>query len=209
MKKAFIYCRVSTDKQETERQIKDLTSYCANNGFEIVGKLEEEISATKSIKSREHLIKLVRDSKADYFIAQDISRFSRNVKVGLELKDRLHQFGVCLIFTQTGLHSLNDDKTENDVARMLFTMLMSVYEMENSTKKAHIKNGLKNARSKGIILGRPIGSTKDLTTKYKKVVKELKEGNSIRRTAKVCEVATSLVQRVKTQMIEKSLLTNS
>lgn len=200
MKKAFIYCRVSTDKQETERQIKDLKQYCLNNEFEIVGVLEEEISATKSIKAREHLIQLVKDSKADYFIAQDISRFSRNVKVGLELKDRLHQFGVCLIFTQTSLKSLNEDKTENDVARMLFTMLMSVYEMENSTKKAQIRNGLKNARSRGIILGRPIGTFTDLKVKYKNVVRELNNGMSIRKTAKICEVAPSLVQRVKKQM---------
>ena len=209
MKKAFIYCRVSTDKQETERQIKDLTNYCLNNGFEIVGKLEEEISATKSIKAREHLIKLVQDSKADYFIAQDISRFSRNVKVGLELKDRLHQFGVCLIFTQTGLQSLNEDKTENDVARMLFTMLMSVYEMENSTKKFHIKNGLKNAKSKGVVLGRPIGTKVNLIVKYKKVVKSLQEGNSIIKTSKICferKSAKSLVQRVRMQMIEEGLL---
>ena len=209
MKKAFIYCRVSTDKQETERQIKDLTNYCLNNGFEIVGKLEEEISATKSIKAREHLIKLVQDSKADYFIAQDISRFSRNVKVGLELKDRLHQLGVCLIFTQTGLHSLNEDKTENDVARMLFTMLMSVYEMENSTKKSQIRNGLKNARSKGVVLGRPIGTKVNLIIKYKKVVKSLQEGNSIIKTSKICferKSAKSLVQRVRMQMIEEGLL---
>ena len=200
-KKAFIYCRVSTDKQETERQIKDLKQYCLNNEFEIVGVLEEEISATKSIKAREHIIEEVKKSKAEYFIAQDISRFSRNVKVGLELKDRLHQFGVCLIFTQTGLKSLNEDKTENDVARMLFTMLMSVYEMENSTKKAQIRNGLKNARSRGVILGRPIGTFTDLKAKYKNVVKELNNGISVRRTAKLCSVAPSLVQRVKKQML--------
>jgi DNA invertase Pin-like site-specific DNA recombinase len=200
MKKAFIYCRVSTDKQETERQIKDLKQYCLNNEFEIVGILEEEVSATKSIKAREHLIEIVKKSKADYFIVQDISRFSRNVKVGLELKDRLHQFGVCLIFKETGLKSLNEDNTENDVARMLFTMLMSVYEMENSTKKTQIRNGLKNARSKGIVLGRPIGTFTDLKAKYKNVVRELNKGMSVRKTAKICDVAPSLVQRVKKQM---------
>lgn len=200
MKKAFIYCRVSTDKQETERQINDLRKYCLNNDFEIVGVLEEEISATKSIKAREHIIEEVKKSKAEYFIAQDISRFSRNVKVGLELKDKLHNIGVSLVFTETGLHSLNTDKSENDMARMVFTMLMSVYEMENSTKKAQIRNGLKNARNKGIVLGRPIGSQINLLTKYKNVVKEINNGISVRKTAKLCDVAPSLVQRVKKQM---------
>ena len=198
-KTAFIYCRVSTDKQETERQIRELTSYCSSNGYEIVGSLEEEISATKSIKSREHLIQKVKDSKANHFISQDISRFSRNTKVGIELKDRLHQLNVCLLFIQTGLKSLNEDGTENDTARLLFNMLLSVYEMENSTKIRMIKNGLLNAKANGKILGRKIGYKENLIIKYPKIVKELKT-NSIRRTAKLCEVQKSLVQRVKLQM---------
>ena len=37
--------------------------------------------------------------------------------------------------------------------------------------------------------------------KYKNIVKELNNGISIRRTAKLCSVAPSLVQRVKKQMI--------
>lgn len=198
-KTAFIYCRVSTDKQETERQIRELTSYCLNNGYEIVGQLEEKISATKSIKSREHLIQKVNDSKANYFIAQDISRFSRNTKVGIDLKDKLHQLKVCLLFIQTGLFSLNEDGTENDNARFLFNTLLSVYEMENSTKIRMIKNGLLNAKANGKILGRKIGYKEDLILKYPKIVKELKT-NSIRRTALLCSVQKSLVQRVKLQM---------
>mgnify|MGYP006184926743 CR=1 FL=1 len=43
--------------------------------------------------------------------------------------------------------------------------------MENSTKKSQIRNGLKNARSKGVVLGRPIGTKVNLIIKYKKVVK--------------------------------------
>ena len=198
-KTAFIYCRVSTDKQETERQIKELTSYCLNNGYEVVGTLEEKISATKSIKKREHLIQLVKDSKANYFIAQDISRFSRNTKVGIDLKDKLHQLKVCLLFVQTGLFSLNEDGTENDNARFLFNTLLSVYEMENATKIRMIKSGLANARANGKILGRRVGYKENLLIKYPKIVKELKT-NTIRRTALLCSVEKSLVQRVKFQM---------
>jgi DNA invertase Pin-like site-specific DNA recombinase len=198
-KTAFIYCRVSTDKQETERQIRELTNYCNVNGYEVLGTLQESVSATKSVKSREHLIQLVKDSKANHFIAQDISRFSRNTKVGIELKDRLHQLKVCLIFIQTGLKSLDSDGTENDTARLLFNMLLSVYEMENSTKIKMIKNGLANAVMNGKVLGRKVGYKENLILKYPKIVKELKT-NSIRRTAKLCDVHTSLVQRVKLQL---------
>ena len=200
--KAFIYCRVSTEKQETERQLRDLRDYCKRNDYEIVQEFQETISATKSKKHRQHLIDAVRKSKAKYFIADDISRFSRNVKVGLEIKDELHEMGVCLVFAQTGMKSLDEDGTPNAVANMVFVTLMNVYEMENATRIQLIKSGLRNAVAKGQTLGRPEGTTENLTGKYPKIVKLLEKGTSIRNTALLSKKAKSLVQRVKTQMKE-------
>ena len=204
--KAFIYCRVSTEKQETERQLRDLRDYCKRNDYEIVEEFQENISATKSKIQRQHLIDAVRKSKAKYFIADDISRFSRNVKVGLEIKDELHEMGVCLVFVQTGMKSLNEDGTPNAMANMVFVSLMNVYEMENSTKRQMIKSGLRNAVANGKTLGRPEGTTEDLLSKYPKVVKLLQNGTSIRNTALLSQKAKSLVQRVKIQMTETELV---
>jgi DNA invertase Pin-like site-specific DNA recombinase len=204
--KAFIYCRVSTEKQETERQLRDLRDYCKRNDYEIAEEFQENISATKSKVQRQHLIDAVRKSKAKYFIADDISRFSRNVKVGLEIKDELHEMGVCLVFVQTGMKSLNEDGTPNAMANMVFVSLMNVYEMENSTKRQMIKSGLRNAVANGKTLGRPEGTTEDLLIKYPKVVKLLQNGTSIRNTALLSQKAKSLVQRVKVQMEETELV---
>lgn len=204
--KAFIYCRVSTEKQETERQLRDLRDYCKRNDYEIAEEFQENISATKSKVQRQHLIDAVRKSKAKYFIADDISRFSRNVKVGLEIKDELHEMGVCLVFVQTGMKSLNEDGTPNAMANMVFVSLMNVYEMENSTKRQMIKSGLRNAVANGKTLGRPEGTTEDLLSKYPKVVKLLQNGTSIRNTALLSQKAKSLVQRVKVQMAETELV---
>lgn len=204
--KAFIYCRVSTEKQETERQLRDLRDYCKRNDYEIVEEFQENISATKSKIQRQHLIDAVRKSKAKYFIADDISRFSRNVKVGLEIKDELHEMGVCLVFVQTGMKSLNEDGTPNAMANMVFINLMNVYEMENSTKRQMIKSGLRNAVANGKTLGRPEGTTENLLNKYPKVVKLLQNGTSIRNTALLTQKAKSLVQRVKVQITESEEL---
>ena len=204
--KAFIYCRVSTEKQETERQLRDLRDYCKRNDYEIAEEFQENISATKSKVQRQHLIDAVRKSKAKYFIADDISRFSRNVKVGLEIKDELHEMGVCLVFVQTGMKSLNEDGTPNAMANMVFVSLMNVYEMENSTKRQMIKSGLRNAVANGKTLGRPEGTTENLLSKYPKVVKLLQNGTSIRNTALLSQKAKSLVQRVKVQMAETELV---
>lgn len=200
MKKVFIYARVSTDRQETDRQIDDLRLHCQRNGYEVVKEYKEHISATKSLEKRHHLIDEVIKSGADIFLAQDLSRFSRNVKVGLQIKDKLHDNGICLEFTQTGLKSLNDDGTPNPMAQMVFVCLMNVYEMENATKKEMIKSGLRKAIERGKTLGRPKGSTENLLKKYPKVVTYL-QSHSVRETSRLASKPKSLVQRVRQQMV--------
>jgi DNA invertase Pin-like site-specific DNA recombinase len=200
MKKVFIYARVSTDKQETDRQINDLRLHCERNGYQVIQEYKEHISATKSLEKRQHLIDEVVKSGADIFLAQDLSRFSRNVKVGLQIKDELHKAGVCLEFTETGLKSLNENGTSNPMAQMVFVCLMNVYEMENATKKEMIKSGLRKAVERGKTLGRPKGSKENLIKKYPKVVGYLKN-HSVRETSRLTSKPKSLVQRVRQQMV--------
>lgn len=200
MKKVFIYARVSTDKQETERQLDDLRLHCQRNGYQVIQEYQEHISATKSLEKRRHLIDEVVKSGADVFLAQDLSRFSRNVKVGLQIKDELHRAGICLEFAETGLKSLNEDGTPNPMAQMVFVCLMNVYEMENATKKEMIKSGLRRAVERGKTLGRPKGSKENLLKKYPKIVSYLKN-HSIRETSRLASKPKSLVQRVRQQMV--------
>ena len=63
-----------------------------------------------------------------------------------------------------------------------------------------IKIGLQEARRKGHKLGRPTGSiasTKELLSKHADIVRKLKEGQSVRSTAKDHSKGDSTVQRVK------------
>ena len=55
---------------------------------------------------------------------------------------------------------------------------------------------------KGGKLGRKEGSIKSKEQKaeeYKQVIKELKRGTSVRKTAKLCDVSISTVQRIKAE----------
>lgn len=216
MKKAFVYCRVSTDKQETERQLQELRKFCNDLNVDIVQEYQEHISGTKSIKHRKHLVQKVKESKANYFIFHDYSRFSRNVKVALMMKDALHELGVCLISMQTNLRSLNEDGTPNATANLVFTQLLAVYEMENETKRASIKSGLKIAVSKGKVLGRPKGTKGDRIKKYPKIVNLIMEQEearqkgrkylSIRKMASYTSSHKSLIQNIKSDMRDVAMI---
>ena len=145
---AFIYCRVSTDKQDTERQLRELKQFALTNNLNVIKVYEETMSGTKSLLGRKILLDEVKKHKPKYFIFHDYSRFSRNVKTALQMKDELHKVGVCLWSMQTNMKSLDEDGTPNPIANLVFTQLLSVYEMENETRRKHIRSGLLNAKAK-------------------------------------------------------------
>ena len=212
---AFIYCRVSTDKQDTERQLRELNQFAQTNNLNIVKVYEETMSGTKSLLGRRLLLDEVKKHKPKYFIFHDYSRFSRNVKTALQMKDELHKVGVCLWSMQTNMKSLDEDGTPNPIANLVFTQLLSVYEMENETRRKHIRSGLRNAKAKGIVLGRPKGSTEDKLVKYKKIVDTIKEQEqlklngqkylSVRKTASYFEVYPSLIISIRKEMKERGI----
>lgn len=216
MEKAFIYCRVSTLHQNTERQIQELREYCKRNDWQVVHEYSENISGTKSVKKRQHLIDLIATHKPTHFVFHDYSRFSRNVKTALILKDEIHKLGVNLVTMQSGLHSLNADGTPNATANLVFTQLLAVYEMENATRIANIKSGIKLAKSKGITLGRPIGTTENRIKKYPKLVKLILEQEdekkarkkylSVRKMAVYTNRQPSLIINLRKDMREAKMI---
>jgi len=67
-----------------------------------------------------------------------------------------------------------------------------------------INSGLDEARRKGVILGRPKGSTLDrkvFLQTHKDIIRHLKDGQSVRNTAKITGKGVSTVQRVKAALV--------
>ena len=94
----------------------------------------------------------------------------------------------------------NQDGTEDPLFSMLFAMFSKFAENERSAIKERLQIGYQNFRSKGGKVGRKPGSKKtieQLEQEYKNVLKELRRGTSIARTAKLCDVSTATVARLK------------
>jgi DNA invertase Pin-like site-specific DNA recombinase len=102
-----------------------------------------------------------------------------------------------------GLRTLNEDKSENLIAKMIVGVLSTLAEFEKNRIKERTKEGVALAKSRGSYKanGRPTGTTEDKDgflnkPTSKKILKALKQGRSIREVAKVCECSINLVRKV-------------
>jgi DNA invertase Pin-like site-specific DNA recombinase len=94
----------------------------------------------------------------------------------------------------------NADGSKNPFLTIFISVLGTCAEMERDNIKFRLNSGLRRYVANGGRIGRKQGSTKSKEKKqkeYTKVIKLLKSGQSVRNTAKLCEVGISTVQRVK------------
>ncbi len=205
MATAVIYARVSSegDRQSTSRQVADLTEYAERSGLEVVEVYEEHISGAKRNEERAVLTECINyavSNKVDAVLFSELSRCGRAVWEVLDTIRTLKDNGINAHFQKEGLSLFSADGKENPYLAVMVSVLgvCSHIELENITYR------LNSGRAKYIAangkLGRKVGSVKSKEKKadeYAKVIRSLRQGKSIRDTAKICEVSVSTVQRVK------------
>lgn len=93
MNKIYGYCRISTPKQNIERQVRNILKEYPNAKI-----IEETFSGTK-YQGRKELEKLIHTVQAgDTIIFDSVSRMSRNADEGFALYERLYNQGINLVF---------------------------------------------------------------------------------------------------------------
>jgi DNA invertase Pin-like site-specific DNA recombinase len=90
--------------------------------------------------------------------------------------------------------------TTTPSGRAMFQMLGVFAEFERSMIVDRVKAGLARARRRGTKSGRPIGRPVTANRKLAEVRDELGKGTGIIKTARLCGVGVSVVQRVKQGM---------
>ena len=205
MKSAVIYARVSSigNRQNTDRQLYDLREFANRNDYQIIKTYTEHISGAKRNEERPILqdcLEFCEMNHIDVILVSELSRLGRNVDEVLATVKRCKDSHVNIYFQKEGLSLFQSDGSKNPFLHIFISVLGTCAEMERENIQFRLQSGLRKYITNGGKLGRKIGSTKSLEQKeleYKSVIKELKRGTSVRRTAKICEVSQSTVQRVK------------
>src|SRR5205807_9300871 len=198
-----VLVRVSTVKQETARQISELQEYAVGKGYEILEVCQETISGTAGDEQRHGLRRaeqLAREGKIKKVLVHEISRIARRNSVAHRFVETLEDYGVSLYWHAQGIETLLPNGKRNPAAGIMLALLAEMARSEVELLRERINSGLREARRKGVKLGRPKGTTLDrkvFLQKHKDVRRQLKAGQSVRNAAKITGRGVSTVQRVK------------
>lgn len=202
-----ILVRVSTNKQETDRQVSDLTAYAEKKGYQVVEVCEETISgrAHESERTGLHRIEeLAAAGRVRKVLVHEVSRLARRNSIVHRFVENLEERGVSLYWHAQGVETLLENGKRNPAASIMLALLAEMARNEVETLTARIKSGLAEARRKGRKLGRPQGTgmaEEQFLAKHKDILRQLRAGQSVRNTAKITGKGMSTVQRVKATML--------
>jgi DNA invertase Pin-like site-specific DNA recombinase len=201
-----ILVRVSTVKQETDRQISELESYASSKDYAVVEIAKETVSGRADDTERHGLRRveeLARSGSIKKVLVHEISRLSRKNSVVHRFAEALEDQGVSLYWHAQGIETLLPNGKRNPAAGIMLALLAEIARSEVDTLRERISSGLAEAKRKGVKLGRPTGSTldrDDLLRKHKDIVRLIRSGQSVRYAAKISGKGASTVQRVKAVM---------
>ena len=206
MNKVVILARVSTDKQEYQRQVNELTDYCKHVGWEVEETFCNKISGAKSIEERTEILELiayVKTHEISRVVCLSIDRLGRNTLEALKVIQTLNENGVSLYVKNYNLETLTDGKV-NPVASLICTILLEIASMERLTIKERMTSGrnqyIAKCRQQGIKMGRPATYRKSddaYKTQYSKEISLLKKGISLRNISAICGTSVNTLRRLK------------
>ena len=205
MKKAVIYARVSSvnDRQNTQRQVEDLTRFASQNEYGLVGTYQEHVSGAAKNENRLVLMECLDyciKNKVDFLLLSELSRLGRSTLQVLKSLEVLHEAGVSVYIQNLGIYTLQSDGNVNPIASIMVTVLAEMANIERSNIAYRLNSGRANYIANGGKLGRKAGSIKSMDKKkeeYKDAISLLKRGYSVRNVAKLSGVSASTIQRIK------------
>lgn len=203
MKKVVILARVSTQVQEFDRQINELTEYAALNQMKVVKVFSNKISGAAKMHERSEIkdmIEFVKLNHVDKILVLEISRLGRDTLEALKLIELLNEEKICLFVKNYNIQTLDEKGNINAMAQFLCTILLEVAKMERTTIRQRMESGYEQFIAKGGKVGRKEGYKKtneQLKNEYIEEIKLLKKGISLRNVGKLTNRSVNTLRKLK------------
>lgn len=198
--------RVSTDKQDYERQVNELTEFCSKASWNVERIFANKVSGAKKVEERpeiEAMIDFVKANQIQRVVCLEISRLGRNTLEALKVIQTLNENHVSLYVKNYNLETLTDGKP-NPVTSLICTILLEIAQMERLTIKERMASGrsqyIKRCREQGIKMGRPSTYKKSATAyreQYAKEISLLRKGISLRNVSSITGTSVNTLRKIR------------
>jgi DNA invertase Pin-like site-specific DNA recombinase len=152
-KKIVGYIRISTDKQDFDKQRHLLLEYARKQRLIIDEFIEAEVSSRQDTGARRIDELQTKLQQGDTLLVAELSRLGREMLQVLNIINSLSEKGVKITFVRQPELS-----TTGSHGKLLLAIYSYFAEAEREFVSMRVKQGLAAAKAKGVKLGRPKGS---------------------------------------------------
>ena len=204
MERAIIIARCSSNekRQDVTRQTYDLENKYSKI-YTIVNIQEYYKSGQSNDSEMQEIFDYAINNDIQHILFSEISRIARRVIEILVFIEKCTKNKINVVLDNYNLNSLNQDKSENMMTKVMLQFGATFAEMELSQTKYRLNSG----RAKYIANGGRLGRNPDtkltkeqFLQKHKDVVKYLKQKQSVRTISKLTAKSTCTIQKVKNSL---------
>jgi len=191
------YSRISTDEQNSERQLQEL------NGFDYV--FTDTYSGSVDFFKRpkgSQIKELIDKGKLKHLEIHSIDRLGRNTLDVLKVWQELTELGIKVVCRNPNLTNFKSDGSQDEVSEMIISILSTMAKFERRMILQRQKEGIKIAKEKGLYRGRKVG-THETNERFlnkessQKILKYLDKGYKYSEISKIVGCSFSTINKVK------------
>lgn len=201
MENVVIFARVSTQAQEYDRQVNELTALAVRNGWAVEATFCEKVSGVKKNAERKELSRLVSYVQTHHInkvMVLALDRLGRDTLQVLEVIEKFNKLGISLYIQNYGIETLTKDGLVNPMSQFLITILAEVARMERRQIRERCESGYKNYIAHGGKVGRKKGYRKSndaMKEQYAEEIRLLRKGISLRNISKITGTAVNTIRK--------------
>ena len=153
-KQVIAYCRISTDKQDAERQVNEILNYCESHNLGSPVIVREVAHGNKELPKLEELLSNLKPNQI--IAVWELSRLTRGGVAKLfSIIERINKAGAILLETKSGTVI---DSSPGGEAYVFALGLAARVERDMISERT--KSALQARKAQGVKLGRPAGKSK-------------------------------------------------
>src|SRR3984893_445790 len=153
VQRVALYARVSTANghQDPEMQLRELREFVKRRSWQITGEyVDRGVSGSKDRRpALDQMMAAAQGRKFDVILVWKLDRYARSLRHLVNALAEFEALGVAFVSLRDNL-----DLT-TPAGRLMFQIIGAMAEFERALIQERVKAGLRNAKAKGVRLGRP------------------------------------------------------